>query len=123
MIISWLMSKFGAYLVGGLLVSLLAGGGWLYVRHIQNKNESMKIEISDLHQAVADRDATIDFLKKAAKIDAETNKLKDDIKDAVKSGNHGRIDELYRLFRDKAGAANGKPGADPGNGRTDSGRN
>ena len=122
--ITFLMSTVGRYLVGGALIAALSGFGWLYVSHLQNENKSMKIEISDLQQMVADRDATIDFLKKAAKIDAETNRLKDEIKEAVKSGDSGRINELYRVFRDKAGAASGRPaGADPGNAGVKPGRN
>lgn len=41
----------GRWALGGILAALVAGGGYLYVSHLQHTNETLRIQISDLKKA------------------------------------------------------------------------
>ncbi|MFA5382479.1 MAG: hypothetical protein WC356_04880 [Candidatus Micrarchaeia archaeon] len=92
MILSFLFSKIGAYLIGGLLIAGLVGGGYFYVSHLRSENALLTQEVSTQKD-------TIEFFKKAAKIDIETKEHKDEIKEVIQSGDPQRVHDLLRKLR------------------------
>jgi len=98
MIWTLITSRLGGWLVGGLLVAILAGGSYLWIGSLRSEVSTLKAE----NQVAKD---TIDFFKKAAKINVETAKVQEEINEVVKSGDPQRkLDLLIKLRKMSAPA-------------------
>jgi hypothetical protein len=50
--LSWLMSKFGLYLIGGTLIAALVGGGYWYVGHLRSENALLTRQVAGYKRAM-----------------------------------------------------------------------
>lgn len=90
--LSGILSKVGLYVAGGAIILALVLGTKFYISHLQAKNDQLTLEL-------ASKEATIEFLKKAAKIDADVKEHKDEIKKVIDSGDPARIKQLLDKLR------------------------
>lgn len=96
MILSFLTSKLGGYVVGGAILALLIGGGMSYISHLRNRVASLQDQVASL--------------EKAAKIYEQDKKTDDKVKseqdriDRLPSGDlQPEFDKLRQQSRGKGG--------------------
>lgn len=87
-----MLSSLKLYLIGGVVIAALVFGGKFYLSHLWSKIDRLETEI-------ASKEAENQFLKKAAKIDADLREHKDEIKEVINSGDATRIKQLLDKLR------------------------
>jgi hypothetical protein len=86
---AFLFSKIGMYLVGGVLVAALVGGGYLYVGHLRTENLSLKAQV-----------VTLQRVNEIYEHDAETDKVITDEKKRVDSLTPDQLESEFQRLRD-----------------------
>ena len=89
--LAFLLSKIGAYLVGGVLIAALLGGVYWYVGNLQTENALLTRQLTGYKRAV-------EILKQDAKTDAETEEEKNRIASLAPADLPGE----FKRLRDKA---------------------
>lgn len=94
--LTFLLSKVGAYVIGGILIAALVGGGYMYVSHLRTQNIKLKAEVVTL--------------KRVAEIyehDAETDKQMANEKDRVDKLTPEQLDAEYDRLRSYGSSSKG----------------
>jgi len=116
---AFLSTKLGMYLVGGLLVAALVGGGFLYVKHIRAQNADLKAQVAayQLKAKILEKAAKAGekFNQKKTTVQRRVVKEQSDVDQAVESGDLGNIVDMYRKLGVQPPDRNAAPGGAPGN--------
>jgi hypothetical protein len=88
---SFLFSKIGAYLVGGLLIAGLLGGGYWYVNHLRTENALLTRQVAGYKRAMQ-------IIKNDMKQDQEDQ----DEKDKIDALTPEQLPDEFKRLRDKA---------------------
>ncbi len=100
---AFLFSKIGAYLVGGILIAGLVGGGYLYVSHLRTENAQLTRQVAGYKRAMQ-------IIKDDMKQDQEDQNEKDKIEALTPDQLPGEFSKLRERARKNSGA--GTPDAD-----------
>jgi hypothetical protein len=94
MAIIWTLitSRLGGWIVGAALLTAVSTVGYLWIGSLRADVKQLEAK----NQVQAD---TIEFFKKAAKIDVDTAKVQEEINEVVKSGDPQRRLDLLRKLR------------------------
>lgn len=88
-----LFSKVGGYIVGGVLVAALLGGGWWYIGHLRNQNDLLTRQVKGYRQAMQ-------IIKNDLKQDQEDQDEKDRIDALTPEQLPTEFDKLRQRARD-----------------------
>jgi uncharacterized protein HemX len=116
---AFLFSKIGLYLVGAALIIALAGGGYLYVMHLQTvaADAKAKAAAAELKAKIAQeaQTATAKVQQAQVKVRIKYVKQKREIERVVETNDLSGVDALYGRYGVRIPPATTSPGGPGGN--------
>ena len=119
---AFLLSRIGLYLLGGILIVALAGGGYLYVRHLQTaaaeaqaKAAAAELKVKITQEAL---DAASKVKQAQTKVRIKYVKQKQEVDNVVESNDLPGVARLYERYGVRIPPSNappGGPGSHPAN--------